>query len=673
MSIESRSRQYGKVFDHWQIREFLGGGSGGKSAVFRLVHTESSTVFSALKIISLIERRGKLENLSDSRKAEYDHAKKRCKEHAEQEVLLMNGLQGQSNVVGYLDHTFIDWEDKTGYGYDMLIRMELLKDLRSRLEEEYHFSQEEVLKIGRDICNALVLCHHKEFYHRDIKPENIFYNKDGNYKLGDFGISKIMSATPGAKSSTRAYTEEYAAPEQIFGRYDNRVDIYSLGLVLYELSNNGLLPFASSPYIAEIETQERLIGKPISAPKNASKAFADVILKACAHNPDDRYQTAEEFLAELNYLAGVGPRPAAKAPSTGRTTQKANHSGNCNATQYAKSDSAPQHSGRETVCADPASIPYVERKELTPNKPKRLKAMIIAAVLLLVVSISVAVVFGLNSASNKDAISIYIDEADNLAASSDYADALGRIIAGLAEYPDSSELQEKKDTYSSALVDQEVAAIITETDALVSEGKHVEAIEKIKGALIIYPDNEMLLAKKVEYDTVHETATGPNHLITPVYINELTYQDKYGKVYYHDNKRVTYDNNQDWRDQDTPGHVQGLVRDGYGNTYTYGIHLDGNQLGPYYITYEIGGEYTMFSGWCVLPDFMVGSVDALSYSKYFEIYCDGKLTFVSDVMSDGSESQYFEIDVTDVDMLTIQYAATSGRNALALLCDGLLS
>ena len=191
MSLESRSQQYGKVFDHWQIREFLGGGSGGKSAVFRLVHTESSTVFSALKVISLIERRGKLENLSDSRRAEYERAKKMCKENAEQEVLLMNGLQGQSNVVGYLDHTFIDWEDETGYGYDMLIRMELLKDLRSQLEEEHRFSQDEVLKIGRDICNALVLCHHKEFYHRDIKPENIFYNKDGNYKLGDFGISKI--------------------------------------------------------------------------------------------------------------------------------------------------------------------------------------------------------------------------------------------------------------------------------------------------------------------------------------------------------------------------------------------------------------------------------------------------------------------------------------------------
>ena len=101
MSIESRSRQYGKVFEHWQIREFLGSGSGGKSAVFRLVHTDSSSVKSALKVISLIEKRGSLQSLSEPLKAEYEIAKKKCKDYAKQEVLLMNGLQGRTYVVDY--------------------------------------------------------------------------------------------------------------------------------------------------------------------------------------------------------------------------------------------------------------------------------------------------------------------------------------------------------------------------------------------------------------------------------------------------------------------------------------------------------------------------------------------------------------------------------------------
>ena len=92
MSIESRSRQYGKIAGHWQIREFLGSGSGGKSAVFRLVHTDSNSVESALKVVNLIEKRGNIESLTESRKAEYERAKQESKDFAEREVLLMNKL-----------------------------------------------------------------------------------------------------------------------------------------------------------------------------------------------------------------------------------------------------------------------------------------------------------------------------------------------------------------------------------------------------------------------------------------------------------------------------------------------------------------------------------------------------------------------------------------------------
>jgi hypothetical protein len=166
---------------------------------------------------------------------------------------------------------------------------------------------------------------------------------------------------------------------------------------------------------------------------------------------------------------------------------------------------------------------------------------------------------------------------------------------------------------------------------------------------------------------------GTKLLVNSVYINNLQYLRKYGKVYYHDNYYASYPNNTDWHDLYTPGHIQGPVRDGYGNTFTYGIHMDGDQLGPYYITYDLGGKYTTFSGWCILPDYKAGKSDASVYSKYFEIYCDGKLVFTSNVMRNGSISQYFEIDVTGVEILTIQYAATQGSNDLALLCDGLLS
>ena len=181
MSIESRSRQYGKVFDHWQIREFLGSGSGGKTAVFRLSRVDSSRGASALKVVNLIEERGSFDAMSDFHRREYEAAREECSRSAEQEVWLMDELRGNTNIVDYLDHTFVDWSEEDCFGRDLLIRMELLTDLRSELRTGKLFTQAEVLKIGRDICVALELCHKKNILHRDVKPENIFRNKDGNY------------------------------------------------------------------------------------------------------------------------------------------------------------------------------------------------------------------------------------------------------------------------------------------------------------------------------------------------------------------------------------------------------------------------------------------------------------------------------------------------------------
>lgn len=81
--------------------------------------------------------------------------------------------------------------------------------------------------------------------------------------------------------------------------YDNRVDIYSLGLTLYELSNHNRLPFANSGYVRESEIQLRILGRELPVPENVGAAMKAVILKACAYKPDDRFSSAEEMLEEL--------------------------------------------------------------------------------------------------------------------------------------------------------------------------------------------------------------------------------------------------------------------------------------------------------------------------------------------------------------------------------------
>ena len=309
MSIESRSMQYGGIFGDWHIEKILGTGSGGKSAVFSLYRDNNGwREHSALKVVSLIEERGSQDALPEFRRNEYSTAVREQRASADQEVRLMDQLRGKTNIVDYLDHRFFSWSDSSGFGVDLLIRMELLTDLRSQLQQGNLYSEAEIIKIGKDICQALMICHGKNILHRDIKPENIFFNADKDFKLGDFGISKIMDVSA-SHASTGIGTPQYWAPEQISGSYDVRVDIYSLGLVLYELANGNRLPFATTSYIREAEVQKRMLGTPLPAPSAAGAELAAVICKACAFQPEDRYQSAEAFYRDLDALSGVTAAP----------------------------------------------------------------------------------------------------------------------------------------------------------------------------------------------------------------------------------------------------------------------------------------------------------------------------------------------------------------------------
>ena len=308
MSIESRRHQYGTVFDHWQIGDKLGSGSNGRTAVFHLHHKESSQEESAVKVITLIEEEGRLSDFSDYRRAEYEAELERRKSHALREVQLMYALKGYTNIVSYEDRVTEHWVEDNSFGCDLLIRMELLQDLRKIIRTGYIFSETEVIQIGKDICSALILCHGEKdpIIHRDIKPENIFVNSRGTYKLGDFGVSRILDKCQGATATTIVGTEAYLAPEQLRKGYDERVDIYSLGLVLYELCNRNRLPFADNTYATEQSIRLRLAGNTLPAPCNASPELAKIILKACAFKPNGRYKTAKEFLDALSQVGTKG-------------------------------------------------------------------------------------------------------------------------------------------------------------------------------------------------------------------------------------------------------------------------------------------------------------------------------------------------------------------------------
>ena len=182
------------------------------------------------------------------------------------EYALMRKLNGSANAVNCDDYRCVQHDNDAGW--DIYIKMELLKPLSSVLSD--HIEEEQVVKIGTDLCKALVLCGRHHIVHRDIKPSNIFVSENGDYKLGDFGIAKTVEKTSGG---TRIGTYEYMAPEVYMDQpYGSGADIYSLGMVLYWLLNKRRTPFLPLPpklptaKDKEIARRKRLSGENLPLP-----------------------------------------------------------------------------------------------------------------------------------------------------------------------------------------------------------------------------------------------------------------------------------------------------------------------------------------------------------------------------------------------------------------------
>ena len=126
-----------------------------------------------------------------------------------------------------------------------------------------------------------------------------------------------------------------------------------------------------------------------------------------------------------------------------------------------------------------------------------------------------------------------------------------------------------------------------------------------------------------------------------------------------------------WSDLDTPGYTGGVVRDSEGHVYTYGFHLDGDTSSKYFISYRINGNYTELSGAYAFPETTL-SIPYDHYTKYFEVYGDGELLYTSDTMNSSMTRRTFSVNITGVQVLTIQYPATKGPNETVTIFDAKL-
>jgi hypothetical protein len=185
------------------------------------------------------------------------------------------------------------------------LAMELLegRTLKQMLREEAPLPLRKAVEIARDIAEALDYAHAKGVIHRDLKPENIMMLEDGALKVMDFGIARVEGETGLTASQFFLGTPLYAAPEMLEPkRIDHRVDLYALGIILYEMFE-GTVPFsADSPFrVLEMHMHRPLPGR-AELPRTVPETLWHVVERLCEKDPAARYASAELLLVELHHL-----------------------------------------------------------------------------------------------------------------------------------------------------------------------------------------------------------------------------------------------------------------------------------------------------------------------------------------------------------------------------------
>ncbi len=211
------------------------------------------------------------------------------------------------NIVQVYDFEY----DSEGESYYMVMELINGPTLKDRLFELISSGERlgigEAIRIVKSAAEALAYAHQRSMIHRDVKPANLMLDEDQRVVLTDFGIAKIVTGTQFTASGGMVGTPAYMAPEQGLGEAgDERSDLYSLGVILYQLVI-GKLPFDAETPLAIILKH---LNEPLPAPHelmpDIPQDLEHVICRALAKDVEERYQSAADFAADLNRLDETG-------------------------------------------------------------------------------------------------------------------------------------------------------------------------------------------------------------------------------------------------------------------------------------------------------------------------------------------------------------------------------
>ncbi len=383
----------------WEIVRCIGSGSSGKVYELKKKDEYGGDFHAALKVISVPGSQKEYDEMLSTMSEFAMRAKLREKvEEISSEYRLLGALRGHPNIVNCEDQMIIPHDNDMGW--DIYIRMELLTSLPDYVRE-HGMSVSDVVKLGTDMCSALELCRENNIIHRDIKPQNIFVSRYGDFKLGDFGVAK---STTVRSSADKVGTYSYMAPEVYKGKsYDDRVDIYSLGMVLYWLLNERRGPFLpmppqnpSSEQTADAQLR-RFRGEALPPPKNGSGVLKKLVQKACSFKRDERFSSPAEMKKALSLAAaGKAFTPAADDDATIREEAPVK-----------RPEPRPVYEPEPQPKAKPKAAPPPKKPEPQPQrkeepKEKSKTGYIVALILIIVAMIAAIMIFLISGMDNGD-------------------------------------------------------------------------------------------------------------------------------------------------------------------------------------------------------------------------------------------------------------------------------
>jgi len=204
---------------------------------------------------------------------------------------------GHKNVCRMYD---LNEEEETPY-----ITMEYVKgeDLKRFIRGKGRLTQEEAITIAKQVCEGLAGAHELGVIHRDLKPQNIMIDEKGNAKVMDFGIARSVEAAGLTQTGVMIGTPDYMSPEQAEGEEaDQRADIYSLGVILYEMVTGGVPFKGDTAFSVALKHKTKLPSDPRKLNPDVSENLSRLILICMEKDRQRRYQTAEALLADLHNI-----------------------------------------------------------------------------------------------------------------------------------------------------------------------------------------------------------------------------------------------------------------------------------------------------------------------------------------------------------------------------------